>query len=200
MVTFQIVDHVNDLNDIFDSYAKDGWEINPINSGALLNDQGREVSGYYCGRSYEAQACVNKKMIYIEKVMRVFLGILATLVTLGLALCVRSVRNLFTQDRKVICVVVEKSASDPDRTLNGMEKAIVVAFKVDNCCNSGQCGQENCTIQHEKSHACTIRTNDGQVHNVSLSDIEIRDHLEWLEPSIVEADYSHFSHAGEISV
>ena len=200
MITLQVLNNIDELNPLLDSYKDNGWVLDNAIQDFEINDQCRQVSNYYCGRSYIALGLATKEYSTIEKVIRVVLGVLATLATLGLALCLRSVRSLFTERKQLICLAVFNKDSGPDHVLEGMPKSCVTAFKVNKACAKKPCEVEDCDQDHGCVHACLVTTSDGKGHNVQLSDLQIRDHLEWLDPAIVEADYSHFAHVGEIKV
>ena len=198
MITLQALNNIDELNPLLESYKDNGWELDKAIQDFEINDQCRQVSNYYCGRSYIAVALATKEYSTIERVIRVVLGVLATLATLGLALCLRSVRSFFTERKQVICLAVFNNDSGPDHVLGGMPKSFVTAFRVDQACAKKPCEYEDCDQDHGSIHACLVTTSDGQEQYAMLSDLQIRDHLEWLDSGIVEADYSHFAHVGEI--
>src|SRR5690242_1063041 len=103
MITFQVIDNIQELNSILDSYKDNGWQLDESVEGIQVNEQCRRISDYYCGRSYNVVRLAEKTYSTIEKVIRAVLGTLATLVTLGLALCLKSVRSLFSENKKVVC-------------------------------------------------------------------------------------------------
>ncbi|CRX37675.1 hypothetical protein [Estrella lausannensis] len=200
MITLETLNSADELYPLLESYNKNGWELDLNVRDVFINEQGRKVSNFYCGRSFSLQALATKQCSTIEKVIRVICGVLATVLTLGLALLLQSVRNLFKEGRKAVGFVTFDQDSGPDRLLNGMGTSSVTAFKVDKTCSPILCGQKDCSLDHGSQHQCKVSTSDGRFHDISLDDITIRDHLEWLNPSIVEADYSHFAHAGDFKL
>lgn len=200
MVTFEVIDNIQQLSSIRNSYKDNGWELDDTHAGLEINDKCRAVSRYYCGRSYIVEALAAKEYSTAERVIRFALGMLATLATLGLALCLQSVRSFFTERKQVICLAVFNKDSGPDHTLCGLVKSSVKAFKVGKACEDIPCDSQECDRDHGNYHTCSVTTMDGKEHNVKLDDIQIRDHLEWLDPAVVKADYSHFAHVGDCKV
>lgn len=200
MITFQEVGSSSALTDAIAFYKKNGWEPDTLCWGYQIDNQCRIVSGYYCGRVYTVETLMKKGYTTLERIMCLFLGALATVATLGLALCFFQVRNLFSAWKSVVCLATFSKESDPNKTINGLEKSVVAAFKADVTCIKGLCLEADCTIDHDPRHHCEITLTDGRVHNAMLDDIEIRDNLEWLDPAIVKADYSHFAQVGKIDI
>lgn len=196
MVTFQEVNTLDELDNILNSYRNKGWETSETENILQVNDQCRTVSRFFCGKSYLAGGFATKAPTTIEKVVRIALGLLVTVISLGVALCFQAVRDLFSTRVEKICFAFFNKDSGPNTMLSGMKKSHVTALKVDRECRSGFCGMEHC----EDLHACAITMKDGQTYNTLLSNIQIRDLLECLEPGKVNADYNHFAHAGEIKI
>lgn len=200
MITFQEVGSSSALINAIAFYRKNGWESDPLCWGYQINNRCQIVSGYFGGKVYTVETLMKKAYTTIERIMCVFLGMLVTVATLGLALCFPGVRNLFSAWKSVVCLATFSKESEQNKTINGLEKCLVTSFKVDEACIKGLCLEADCTVDHDPRHHCEIKLNDGKVYRRMLDDIEIRDNLEWLDPAIVKADYSHFAHVGKIDI
>ncbi|CRX37674.1 hypothetical protein [Estrella lausannensis] len=201
MITFQILNDKVQLNPFLETYHKNGWELDITVRGTVVNDKCRKVSQYYCGRAFKLWALAKKQCSTIEKVIRVICGVLATVVTLGLALSLQSVRNLFTDGKNAVGFVTFYKDSGPGYALNGGIIDPVNFFKVGKVRTPIISDADDSNLDQGVKYLCTgAYTRGNEPFDVALDAIEVRDHLESYDPSVVEADYSLFKHAGEFTL
>ncbi|CRX37676.1 hypothetical protein [Estrella lausannensis] len=153
MVAFHGVATLDELDSMLQSYKNKGRETSETESILLVNDQCRVVTRFFSGKSYLAGAFATKVPTTIEKIVRVVLGLLATLISCGWALCFQGVRDLFGAHVQKICFAVFQKDSGPDKTLCGVEKSIITAFKVERTCKRGRCDIGCCHLEHEDLHS-----------------------------------------------
>lgn len=199
MITFrEIADE-----SVLESFDNSGWTLKDCHR-LKIDDQCREVSEYYSGRVYQCVAIAEKSFGLSEKITRIALGVLAVLATLGLALAFKPVRDLFFSDKQVLCLAVFLEESREGETLNNIPTSCVTAFKIYQECHPGRCKDDACVLDHPCQHGVDVVTANGQKHEISLSATQIKDHLVWVAPNLVEfeagLDASHFAQAGLIKV
>jgi hypothetical protein len=97
-------------------HFSDRWRDSPKfdSYGRFVSKEGKYVSEDYPGCKYKV--CVKKERYYtlIERTSRVFLGLLATILTIGAApVLSKNVRALFTRQKKVLVFAIKVIGNNP---------------------------------------------------------------------------------------
>jgi hypothetical protein len=95
MSKFEIINTSSDIN------LSNNWKL-PTNfksKGKFVDDHGRHISTSYTGKRYVLIEKREMNIPLLTKVTRIFLGSLAVIATLGIALCSKSIRDLFTKKK-----------------------------------------------------------------------------------------------------
>lgn len=190
MYTFQEIFAPGDL----DAYSS--WqEIKSYdeNNKVLLNDQGDVVTTFYQGRVYRFISQRIKEYSLAETILRIALGILATIATLGLSLLSRTVRELFVTSPREIRFGEFLEDAAPGAIVNGHPGGLR-EFSLDStgCHYPEKDGVESTMCEH----ICHYVDDDEeeQQGDLVLTGAEVRDCLQWLPKEIVEKidDQEHF--------
>lgn len=108
---------INDTNDIkLSKKWVDSTKFNRKNK--LVDKNGKPITSSYNGRQYRLIAKKEKTFSILERIKRVFLGSLAVLFSLGIALTSKSIRNLFLKEKTKIRygILVPPSSSNSSDT------------------------------------------------------------------------------------
>lgn len=202
------------------------WKLvsnaNPFSKTAnhvLIDDQGRLVSRYYQGRVYNLVDKFEREYGVVERIVRICLGALAALATLGAALFWQSARGLFTERAVTLITALEPDADDQAREIDILKERIVgleilkivskegtkegmdnyvCMFKRDASLNQERNAEvEELTLEQEAEDETQEKENISTVSaNLKILDlIEIRDVAAVLQSEQVKGDHSLFEGA-----
>ncbi|CRX37677.1 hypothetical protein [Estrella lausannensis] len=190
MYTFQEVSGLKDL----DAYS--GWtEIKRCeeDTTVLLNDKGDVVTAFYQGRVFRFLSQRIQEYSLAEIVLRVALGILAAVATLGLSLISRAVRELFITTPREIRFGEFLQDAEPGALVEGHPGGLIDFYPDSTGCHYPERDGE---VSAMCEHICHFKdTNEvGSQGDLVVTGAEVRDCLQWLPKHLVDKfDTEHFS-------
>ncbi|MEC7838800.1 MAG: hypothetical protein VX777_02025 [Chlamydiota bacterium] len=114
MSDFKVVGDVSSIK------LSSGWRDSEkfISKGRTVGEKGTLITASYKGNQYRLIAKKERHFAAVERIGRGFLGVVAVVCTLGLAVLIKSVRKLFVQDKvvKKFAVLSKSSISETSKT------------------------------------------------------------------------------------
>lgn len=129
MNRFEIIDDVNNIK-----LSSDWTDSAKFNSkGRAVGENGNSITSSYKGKQYRLISKKERDFTTAERIGRGFLGVVATVFTLGIAVLFKSVRNLFTQEKMKIRFGVSEHSISEKELQSGVVVSEETTLKIQTC-------------------------------------------------------------------